>query len=89
MTKEQKLHTARNWCIAILISSGVFMGIAAAGTEDRRDAIKQENRRVGYERYSTEDMASERTTRAMAYSSLLSFAGAAFLLLRDKRQNQK
>ena len=87
---EQKTkNTIRNVAAGILIAAGSFSLLGSAGTEDYRDEINYANEQAGYEKYSDEDIASQKTTKTLAWTGILELGGAALLLMRRKQENTK
>lgn len=81
--------SGRKILAGLLIAAGSFGILGSAGTEDARDAMNYENERVGYEKYSTDDLASEKTTKTMALGGIIALGGAAFLLARKNKENNR
>ena len=80
--------SGRKILAGLLIAAGSFGILGSAGTEDARDAMDYENERVGYEKYSTDDLASQKTTKTMAWGGIFAVAGGALLLARSKEQQR-
>ena len=85
ITKEQKMHKARNIAAGILFGVGSLLALGAAGTDDYRDEAEYENARLGYEKYSTDDIASPKTTKTMTWVSFAALVGAGALLYRNQK----
>ncbi len=83
--KKQQAHKARNVAAGILFGVGSLLALSAAGTDDYRDEAEYENERVGYELYSTDDIASPKTTKAMTWIGLAALAGASALLYKNQK----
>ncbi|MBR5904589.1 MAG: LPXTG cell wall anchor domain-containing protein [Alphaproteobacteria bacterium] len=79
----------RKFFAGLLITAGSFGVLGSAGTSDARDAIDYENERVGYEKYSTDDLASEKTTKALAWGGIAAIAGGALLLAGGRKENER
>ncbi len=82
ITPEKK----KDLLIMILLTSGFFCMFGAAGTEDYRTEIEEENRIAGYEKYSDDDIASEKSTIALALTGLGLLGGAAFLSQKEEQK---
>lgn len=85
MKKEQKMHKARNIAAGVLFGLGFLLSIGAAGTEDYRDEVESENARLGTEVYSTDDIASPKTTKTMTWVGFAALAGAGALLYKNQK----
>ena len=89
MTQNEKSTKLRKVAAGILGTFGFFCALGSAGTEDARDAMEYENHTVGYEKHNLDDLASQKTTQAMAWTGIAAMAGCVFLLSRKKDENQR
>jgi hypothetical protein len=88
MTQIKKTSPAlRNIVAGILGTVGSLGLLGSAGTEDARDAMEYENYTVGYEKHDTDELASPKTTKTMAWVSIAALAGCVALL--SKKENQR
>ena len=87
MTQEKDYNKAKNVAAAVLGTVGFLCSLSAAGTEDYRDVTTYENERLGYERYSQDDIATQKTTKTLAWTGALSLLAAAGLLA-SKQKNR-
>lgn len=81
--------SGRKILAGLLIAAGSFGILGSAGTEDARDAMNYENERVGYEKYSTDDLANQKTTKTMAWGGIAAIAAGALLLAGGRKENQR
>lgn len=89
MTQNEKSTKLRNVTAGILSTLGFICLMGSAGTEDARDAMEYENYIVGYEKHNLDDLASQKTTIALALTDIAAMAGGVFLLNKKKDENQR
>ena len=89
MTQNEKSTKLRDVTAGILGLFGFMCSMGSAGTEDARDAIEYENHIAGYQKYSTDSLASEKATTALGLTGVAAMAGCVFLLTKKKDENQR
>lgn len=89
MTQNEKSTKLRKVAAGILGTLGFMLLLGSAGTEDVRDEMEHENYTVGYEKHNLDDLASQKTTTALALTGVAAMAGCAFLLTKKKNENQR
>ena len=87
MTQTKKSSTLRSVVAGILGTVGSVCLLGSAGTEDARDAMQYENYTVGYEKHNTDELASPKTTKTMAWAGIAALAGCVALL--SKKENER
>ena len=85
LIKQERIKTRRT-AACTLGTAGLILMLGSAGTEDYRDRVEDANKFAGAEVYSTDDIASPKTTNILLWGGALALAAAAGLALKNEKE---
>ena len=85
MAENKMKLTNKDIAVLILVFVGGFMLLGSAGNVECRDEMKNENQRLGYEKYDVDAEISPTATKAACCGGIATLALAAALGFKKER----